>query len=350
MANNTNLGAAKAAKKDEFYTQLSDIENELRHYRPHFKGKTVLCNCDDPRVSNFFKYFALNFEILGLKRLIATCYKNNEPDLFSQNTAEQAVYIIYEGDKNGNKVPDPSEMDVLPLQGDGDFRSSECIELLKQADIVCTNPPFSLFREYLLQLIQFDKKFLIIGHQNYLGSKDIFPLVKDNKVWLGYGFQGGAAHFISQYEDVATAGDHREGMIRVSGVTWYTNLEIPKRQEDLILYKTYNERDYPHYENYEAIEVSRTQDIPADYDGIMGVPLTFLYQYNPNQFEIIGSNCSTELVRELGVGRLGEDWVRRYREAGGTGHNTANMIRLVYNDEHGKPKVAFSRILIRRKK
>lgn len=288
MANKL-LNTAKTAKKDEFYTQLSDIENELRHYRPHFKGKTVLCNCDDPRVSNFFKYFALNFEILGLKRLIATCYKNNEPDLFSMNSCEQAVYIIYDGDKNGNRVPDPSEMEVLPLKGDGDFRSEECIELLKQADIVCTNPPFSLFREYVAQLVKYDKKFIIIGHQNAMKYKDIFPLIRDNRMWLGYGFKGGATHFISKYEDTATAGNHIAGMIRVSGVVWYTNLEIQKRHEDLILYKTYNPQDYPKYDNYDAINVDRTVDIPVDYDGVMGVPITFMDKYNPEQFDIIGS-------------------------------------------------------------
>ena len=287
MANKL-LNTAKTAKKDEFYTQLSDIENELRHYRPHFKGKTVLCNCDDPRVSNFFKYFALNFEILGLKRLIATCYKNNEPDLFSMNTAEQAVYIIYEGDKNGNKVPDPSEMEVLPLQGDGDFRSAECIELLKQADIVCTNPPFSLFREYVAQLIKYHKKFLIIGNQNAIHYREIFPLFKNNQIWLGYGFHRNCAHFISRYQDTATDADHRDGMIRVSGVTWFTNLEIQKRHEEIILYKTYNPADYPHYDNFDAINVDKTQDIPVDYDGVIGVPMTFMYKYCPDQFDIVG--------------------------------------------------------------
>lgn len=287
MANKL-LNTAKTAKKDEFYTQLSDIENELRHYRPHFKGKTVLCNCDDPRVSNFFKYFALNFEILGLKRLIATCYKNNEPDLFSMNTCEQAVYIIYEGDKNGNKVPDPSEMEVLPLQGDGDFRSTECMELLLQADIVCTNPPFSLFREYVAQLIKYDKKFLIIGNQNAIHYREIFPLFKSNQIWLGYGFHRNCAHFISRYQDTATDADHRDGMIRVSGVTWFTNLEIDKRHEEIILYKTYNPVDYPHYDNFDAINVDKTQDIPVDYDGIIGVPMTFMYKYCPDQFDIVG--------------------------------------------------------------
>ena len=289
MANSNNqLQTAKKAREDEFYTQLCDIENELRHYRAHFKGKTVLCNCDDPRVSNFFKYFALNFEILGLKKLIATCYKNNEPDLFSMNTCEHAVYIIYEGDKNGNRIPDLSEMEVLNLQGDGDFRSEECIELLKQADIVCTNPPFSLFREYVAQLIKYEKKFLIIGNQNAIKYKEIFPLVMQDKIWMGYGFKRNCAHFITKYEDTASDADHREGMIRVPSVTWYTNLEIPRRHEQIILYKQYNPADYPKYDNYDAINVDKTTDIPCDYDGIMGVPITFMYKYCPEQFEIIG--------------------------------------------------------------
>lgn len=330
MANKLQ-NTAKTAKKDEFYTQLSDIENELRHYRPHFKGKTVFCNCDDPRVSNFFKYFALNFEILGLKKLIATCYKNQEPDLFSQNNSERAVYIIYEGDKNGNKVPDPSEMEVLPLQGDGDFRSAECIELLKQADIVCTNPPFSLFREYVAQLMQYDKKFIIIGNQNALHYSEIFPLIKEDKIWLGYGFKGGATHFISKYEDVATAGDHKEGMIRVSGVIWLTNLEIQKRHETLILYKTYSPSDYPKYDNYDAINVDKTQDIPVDYYGAMGVPDTFLDKYNPDQFEIIGLGCG-DLAKQIGI-------KKNYRGR--------TDVAYTVNGKHTCP---YSRIIIRRKK
>lgn len=285
---NKKLNEAKEAKKDEFYTQLEDINNELRHYREHFRGKTVLCNCDDPRVSNFFTYFAYNFEFLGLKRLITTCYKNQDMDLFSQNKSEQAVYLIYDGDKNGNNIPDPEEIGIHPLKGDGDFRSKECIELLKQADIVVTNPPFSLFREYVAQLIEHEKKFIIIGHQNAVCYKEIFPLIMQNRIWLGYGFKGGAGHFISKYEDTATAGDHRAGMIRVSGVHWFTNLEIKKRHEDIILYKHYTPEEYPHYVNFDAIEVSKTADIPCDYDGVMGVPITFLDKYNPEQFEILG--------------------------------------------------------------
>lgn len=285
---NKNLNAAKSAKKDEFYTQLVDIENELKHYRNHFRGKTVLCNCDDPRVSNFFYYFSYNFEQLGLKKLITTCYKNQERDLFSQHNSERAIWLEYTGDHNGNRVPDPEEIGINYLQGDGDFRSQECIELLKKADIVVTNPPFSLFREYVAQLIKYDKKFIIIGHQNALKYKEMFPLIINDKIWLGYGFKGGAGHFISNYEDVATAGDHREGMIRVSGVNWFTNLEIPKRNEELILYKQYSPDEYPRYDNYDAINVDKTADIPMDYDGIMGVPITFMDKYNPQQFEIVG--------------------------------------------------------------
>lgn len=212
--------------------------------------------------------------------------------MFSQQNTERAVYIEYYGDKNGNRQVDDNELEVKELQGDGDFRSAECIELLKEADIVVTNPPFSLFREYVAQLVAFEKKFLIIGHQNAITYKEIFKLIKENKIWLGYGFKGGAGHFISKYEDVATAGDHREGMIRVSGVTWFTNLEHNKRHEELILYKEYNPEkfpnEYPKYDNYDAIEVKKTAEIPMDYNGVMGVPITFLDKYNPEQFEILG--------------------------------------------------------------
>jgi hypothetical protein len=284
---NKKLRSASTAKKDEFYTQLSDIEKELRHYKNHFKNKVVYCNCDDPRTSNFFHYFSYNFEKLGLKKLITTCYKNQNMDLFSQNDSERAIYLEYEGDKNRNNIPDVEEIGIKHLQGDGDFRSKECIELLKQADIVITNPPFSLFREYVAQLIEYDKKFVIIGHQNAISYKEIFRLIKDNKMWLGYGFTGGAAHFITHYNDHATAGDHKEGMIRVSGVNWFTNLDINKRHEDLILYKRYNPEEYPTYDHYNAINVDKTKDIPMDYEGAIGVPITFMDKYNPDQFEII---------------------------------------------------------------
>ena len=286
---NRKLTEAKKSKKDEFYTQLEDIEQELKHYKKHFKNKVVYCNCDDPRVSNFFKYFSLNFEKLGLKKLITTCYQNQNMDLFSQHKSKKAIYLVYEGDKNGNQIPDPEEIGIQNLKGDGDFRSEEAIELLKESDIVVTNPPFSLFRPYVAQLFEHKKKFLIIGHQNQIKYKETFKLIKENKMWMGHGFKGNVAHFINNhYEDYAAAGDHKEGMIRVSGVTWLTNLDHSKRHEDLILYKKFNKDEYLRYDNYDAINVDKTKEIPMDYKGIMGVPITFMYKYNPDQFEIMG--------------------------------------------------------------
>lgn len=272
---NRNLHQAKSAKKDEFYTQLPDIERELKHYKQHFKGKVVYCNCDDPRVSNFFHYFSFNFERLGLKKLIATCYKNRDMDLFSRNDSERAIYLEYEGDKNKNNVPDPEEIGIKPLKGDGDFRSEECIELLKKADIVVTNPPFSLFREYVAQLIEYDKHFLIIGNVNAISYKEVFKQIKNNCLWLGYNT---VRHF----------GQPDGTMFEAARSFWYTNLDISKRHEELIFYKKYSPKEYPTYDNYDAIEVSMTKDIPSDYDGAMGVPITFLDKYNPAQFEILG--------------------------------------------------------------
>jgi hypothetical protein len=345
-----NLQAAKTSKKDEFYTQLGDIERELRYYKSHFKDKVVYCNCDDPRVSNFFHFFSYNFEKLGLKKLIATCYKNQDMDLFSENKSEQAIYLIYEGDKNDNKVPDPNEIGVKKLKGDGDFRSAECIELLKEADIVVTNPPFSLFREYVAQLMEFEKKFIIVGHQNAITYKEIFRLIKDDKMWLGYGFKGGAAHFINKhYEDYATAGNHQEGMIRVSGVVWFTNLDLNKRHEDLILYKEYNPIDYPTYDNYDAINVDKTKDIPIDFFGNMGVPVTFLDKYNPDQFEIIGQGQGN-LYRELTPNGLKGKFVEDYYKSGGTGAIKPDHPVLGYYDTNGKAVIPYMRIIIKNKK
>lgn len=297
MAGNKSLHAANKAKNDEFYTQLSDIENELRHYKHHFKDKTVYCNCDDPRVSNFFHYFSHNFETLGLKKLMATCYKSQAADLFSQNDSEQAVYLIYEGDKNGNRVPDPSEIQVLPLQGDGDFRSEECIALLKQADIVVTNPPFSLFREYVAQLVEYGKKFLIIGNKNAITYKEIFPLIKDDKMWLGvtpmgtdmlFGVPEHYAETLVQTKKSGSSYRIIDGEVKARAqACWFTNLDHDKRHEELILYKRYTSEEYPHYDNYDAVDVSKVAEIPCDFDGAMGVPITFLDKYNPEQFEII---------------------------------------------------------------
>ncbi len=270
MSANRNLNKAKKAKKDEFYTQLTDIENELKHYREHFRGKTVYCNCDDPRVSNFFHYFSYQFQALRLNRLIAACYKNQERDFFSTHTSERAIWLEYTGMRDGERVPNIEDIGIHQFEGDGDFRSEEAMKLLKQADIVVTNPPFSLFREYISHLIEHDKKFVVIGHQNAITYKEIFPLIKDNKLWLGNGFKGSAAHFGSPYEDYATATDRKEGLIRVSGVMWFTNLDHKKRHEPLILTERYSQEKYPHYDNYDAIEVSKTADIPEDWGGGYG--------------------------------------------------------------------------------
>ena len=287
---NRNLYQAQNLKQDEFYTQLPDIEKELKHYKKYFKGKVVYCNCDDPRISNFFHYFSYNFERLGLKKLITTCYKNQEMDLFSQNDSEHAIYLEYNGDKNSNNVPDAEEIGIKQLKGDGDFRSEESIELLKQADIVVTNPPFSLFREYVAQLVDYDKKFVIIGSWNAITYKEIFPLVMQNKIWVGFGFNSGNAFFKTPHPKEFARGVYNEetGLVKFRNVTWFTNLDIKKRHEELILYKNYSPEKYPTYDNYDAIEVGKTKDIPADYDGAMGVPITFLDKYNPDQFEILG--------------------------------------------------------------
>ena len=324
---NKNLNAAKTAKKDEFYTQMIDIERELQHYWPHFRDKVVLCNCDDPYESNFFKYFALNFNLLGLKKLICTCYdgspvQGNELLLDFGDQTDDPKKIAYKveitevRDLNGDGAVDLADVQYLLrndknaislLKQHGDFRSAECIELLRQADIVVTNPPFSLFREYIGQLMEFEKKFLIVGNQGAIIYKEIFPSVINNKVWLGYGFKGGAAHFVSPYEDTATANDHKEGMIRVSGVHWFTNLDHNKRHEDIDLVRRYSPEEYPYFDNYDAINVNKTQDIPCDYSGIMGVPITFLDKYNPNQFEIIWqasgntrASAPSEILKEVG--------------------------------------------------
>ena len=285
-SSNKNLHKAGAAKKDEFYTQLDDIEKELKHYKDQFRGKVVFCNCDDPKESNFVKYFSRNFEHLGLKKLIATHYK--DANLF---TKESPYKLEYTGDKNGNRMPDPDEF-MTEMIGTGDFRSEECIELLKEADIVVTNPPFSLFREYLTQLVEYNKKFLIIGNVNSITYKECFKLIKDNKMWLGASIHSGDREFRVPDDYPLNAASSRidsDGYkyIRVKGVRWFTNLDYEERHENLVLYKKYTPEEYPKYDNYDAINVDKTADIPKDYDGAIGVPITFLDKYNPEQFEII---------------------------------------------------------------
>ncbi|MDD9851209.1 MAG: adenine-specific methyltransferase EcoRI family protein [Gammaproteobacteria bacterium] len=319
-AKNENLNRAKAAKKDEFYTQLSDIERELAHYKDHFRGKVVLCNCDDPRVSNFFNYFSRNFEFLRLKKLLTTCYKNQERDVFSRHDSERAISLEYCGDRNQNRIPDPDEIGIKPLRGDGDFRSEECVALLREADIVVTNPPFSLFREYVAQLVAHGKKFLIIGNLNAVSYKEIFKLIKENKLWLGPSIRSGDREFGVPDDYPLEAAGCRVGedgkkFIRVKGVRWLTNLDHAKRHEDLVLYKTYNSGGYPKYDNYDAVNVNKTKDIPADYAGVMGVPISFLDKHNPGQFEIIGCDYEVkqgilpELVKPNWSGKIDRGYI-----------------------------------------
>ena len=281
MSNNNLLGARKA-KNDEFYTQYEDIEKELRHYAEHFVGKTVYCNCDNPEWSNFWAYFRNNFYHLGLKKLVSTHY---EP-----NGVSYKLEIVGNEDKNGQLgIPDYIK---TSLEGDGDFRSDECIEILKSVDIVVTNPPFSLFREYINQLVLYNKKFIIIGNQNAITYKEIFPLLKENKMWLGYGFNGGNAYFSipKGAEDKYSKGVYNEktGLVKFRNCLWFCNLDISKRHEEFLMYKNYTPEEYPKYDNYDAINIDKVSDIPCDYYELMGVPITFLDKYNPEQFEVIG--------------------------------------------------------------
>ena len=294
--NSKSLTKAGVNKKDEFFTQLTDIEKEVIHYKEHFKGASVLCNCDDPSISNFFKYFMLNFEYLGLKKLVGVCYKSSHYDMFSTYQDRFSVCLEY-NDKNADQL-----IKQTVLTGDGDFRSEECKELLQQSDIVVTNPPFSLFREYIAQLIEFKKKFLILGNVNAVSYKEVFPLFKNNQVWFGASIHSGDREFeVPKDYPLYASGcriDEATGRkyIRVKGVRWFTNLDYPQLHEDLILYKHYTPEEYPHYDNYDAIEVSKTSDIPMDYDGVMGVPITFLDRYNPDQFVIIGNEYDQNIT------------------------------------------------------
>jgi hypothetical protein len=350
---NKNLHSARAAKTDEFYTQLVDIEKELKHYKDQFRGKIVYCNCDDPYESNFFKYFASNFKALGLKKLITTSYSGSpivggQLPLFqvAGSKGKQPLKIeikeVPDADEDGAINLDDvkyllkrDKNTVTPLKGSGDFRSDECIELLKEADVVVTNPPFSLFREYVAQLMKYKKKFLILGDQNAITYKEIFGYIKENKLWLGYD-NGGTKWFqVPMDYDIPT--ESRKKIVNgvkyfsMGRILWFTNLDTTKRHENLILYKKYNPKEYPKYKNYDAIEVSKVADIPMDYDGVMGVPLTFIDKYNPEQFEVIGQTHSGDKSPE--VEKLRKDPMHRHRGI-----------------LHGTNKELYARILIRKRK
>lgn len=345
MAGNSNLKDSFKQRQDEFYTQLSLIESELKHYRQHFKGKTVLCNCDDPYESNFFKYFAMNFNALGLKKLITTCFatspvtgkefqyyvdnsgqlsfipsESNSPVSAGNERKPYKVEITEVTDENGDGRIDLADVEYLMrnkknamtlLDGDGDFRSPECVELLKQADIVATNPPFSLFREYVALLMEQKKDFVIVGNQNAVAYKDFFPLLSDNKIWLGYN----SGHFWfkvpDSYEVKKTdfkIDENGQKWRRMGNICWFTNLDIEKRHEDMTLFRNYSPDKYPTYDNFDAIEVSKTADIPCDYYGVMGVPITFMSQYSPEQFEIVG------LSQKCGFGAKSIKFYDDYKE------------------------------------
>lgn len=360
-SSNSNLHKANKAKKDEFYTQLVDIEKELKHYKEQFKNKVVYCNCDDPFESNFFKYFASNFNALGLKRLIATSYKpspiaNTQISLFGDNITLEPVkgrpkinankLIINEvSDLDGDGAFDLRDIaeqlkrnknnEWSPMEGDGDFRSEESIELLKQSDIVVTNPPFSLFREYVAQLVEYNKKFLILGDQNAITYKETFKLIKENKLWLGYD-NGGTKWFQVPMDydiDTETRKKIENGVqyFSMGRIVWFTNLDTIKRNQEMTLYKKYAPQEHLFYSNYEAINVDKVSDIPMDYEGVMGVPITFLDKYNPNQFEIIGQTHSGDVSLEVEVLRKNPE--RRHRGI-----------------VEGEDKEKYARILIKNKK
>ena len=358
---NQALSKAKSAKQDEFYTQLEDISNELKHYKTQLRGKTILCNCDDPYESNFFKYFALNFNSLGLKKLVATSYEKStitggQLPLFEieglkpEGKEPYAIEINEVGDQDGDGAIDLADVEYLlkhdantvrPLKSNGlynggDFRSEECVKYLKQADVVVTNPPFSLFREYVAQLVEHHKQFLIIGNLNAIHYKEIFKLIKENKLWLGESIHSGDREFrVPDHYPLEAAGfrvdENGTKYIRVKGVRWFTNMDNPKRHEELPLYKKYSPTEYPTYDNYNAIEVSKTGEIPCDYDGLMGVPDSFVDKFNPDQFEMIG----------IPFGNLGKSIGVRKNYRGRTD---------IAITKEGKSRCPYSRLIIRRKK
>ena len=377
---NDKLAEAKNSKNDEFYTQYEDIQNEVNAYLEYnpdvFRGKTVLLPCDDPEWSNFTKFFAQNFENFGLKKLISTSYAVNSrnkkvqdfyqlslfetesPQFDEDITKSRGKIFILERDKDHSGNIDIDDLEWRYLEGDGDFRSDEVKALRDEADIICTNPAFSSIKEFFQWIFEANKQFLIIGHQNAITYKEVFPMIKANKMWLGKGFKGGAAHFINKYyTDYATAGDHREGMIRVSGVVWFTNMEHGRRHQPLSLmtmednikfskHKEIKGKEYVKYVTYDAIDVPYTDAIPQNYKGIMGVPKSFLDKYCPEQFEILGYEREDENI-QVGIKNMPEEFLADYRSHGGKGHYTKGMKMLCCYDADGKPKIPFSRILIR---
>ena len=336
---NSNLHKAKKAKNDEFYTQSEDIENELKNYRSHFKGKKVFCNCDDPKESNFFQFFAKNFEFFGLEKLTTTHFRDDQP----------TYKLIVDRQLDVNKDGKINEDDAISykLSQNGDFRSDEAIAILEESDIVVTNPPFSLFREYINQLFEYDKKFIIIGNNNALGWSDVFPRIRDNEMWLGVNSNKTLKFRVpDSYKGTVESDGKKYGS--VPAISWFTNIDHKRRHEDIVIHKPYNSSNYPKYDNYDAIEVSRVENIPVDYDGLMGVPITFLVKYNPKQFEIVGLGQGN-LFKELDSDGLSAAFVDLYYEQGNTGVIKENHPMLGFVGADGKAKVPYSRIIIRKR-
>lgn len=365
-----DLGNARKNKNDEFYTQFSDIQKEMNAYLEYdpnvFKNKTILLPADDPEWSNFTKFFAQNFERFGLKKLISTSYayeskkitepyqlslfESESPKFDKDKTKVKGKIFVLDKDQNKSGKIDIEDLQWDYLEGDGDFRSGEVKKLRDESDIIITNPPFSLFREFVNWILEKDKKFIIIGHQNATSYKEIFPLIKDNKIWLGKGFDGGATHFINKYyDDYATAGEHKDGMIRVSGVVWFTNIDHGRRHQPLQLmtmkdnlkfskHKEILENGYQKYENFDAIDVSFTDAIPSDYKGVMGVPITFLNKYNPDQFVILGFGAG-----ELGVEAGVLPYDRKLKKLSSA---LRDGIPFIYDKEKNSVKVPYARIFI----
>jgi Adenine-specific methyltransferase EcoRI len=379
---NSNLSKAKSAKNDEFYTQYQDIEKEIMAYldfNPNtFTGKTILLPCDDPEWSNFTKFFAQNFERLGLKKMISTSYsceskqncKDYQPTLFEtqdaqfdplKTTKNGKIFTLIQDNNRDGKI-DVNDLEWTYLEGGGDFKSEEIKKLRDEADIIITNPPFSLFRDFLAWIVEANKQFVIVGNMNAITYKEVFPLIKDNKMWLGKGFKGGAGHFINKYyEDYATATDRKEGMIRVSGVVWYTNLDHGRRHQPLPLmtiednikfskHKELRGKEYQKYDNYDAIEVPFTDAIPSNYDGAMGVPISFLDKYSPDQFIILGTSDNGLVENELKrTNGLTKEFVENYYKNGGTGaYKEGNPTAGVY--QNNVAKMIYKRIFIKHKK
>lgn len=340
MAKNNNLHTAMRNKNDEFYTMYNDIEDELLHYTEHFKNKIIYCNCDNPKYSNFWKYFHINFNKLGLKKLIATHYK-----------AENISYKIEYIGKNDNDINDGI---ISPLRGDGDFRSNECIEILKEADIIITNPPFSLFKQYIAQLLQYNKHFIIWGNNNAITYKNIFNAIKNNELWLGYLVNKTCIFRLADnYDkwDIKITQLFNDGYKygKVPAISVFTNLDIEKRHQFLNLHTNYFCNTFYKYNNYNAINIDKINDIPFNYDGIMGVSITFLDKYNPEQFQIIGIGYG-ESAKLLGMQPIGNDFLNKYFEQGNKGNYVANNVLCCYYDKDGNTKIPYARILIKRKK